>query len=353
MSDEPQTNGSDAETEEPAKSEEQKRLEEEKALATLRKEIAEAERAALEAKLPSSDTKGVDGTVTLAENAGSYVEILAYKTLSESAEEIHRRIRAVAPGALVLVDDPEVGRAGALREVIDLRLTDFAVGFDELIRKYSPKPPAAPEAAALPLLALLPSLLGAAADVASFFRVNRKLTGREVNVDNEGLLAETARVLVANGRTVMIPSLAIGAPSSLARRLSALWAQRREAGELREKIKADENAWKEAKGDFEILDAFEAYAATLTATPSGGGPSPLESVAAVDRLHEDPDARLLYVNVVSQGGEVETTEGTFKKGKITFIAGTVVTFFLIGRDGELLASGLIPQQRNERFKPTD
>lgn len=338
------------------KSEEEQRLEEEKRLAVLRKEIAVAEKEELAAKLPSSETLGKDGTVSLAESAGYYAEVLAYKTLTASAEAITQQAKPHIQGrTVILVDEHETGKAAALWELIYSQLERFDKSFDALLAKYRP-PEVEKEfvaAVGLPLLAALPSLLGAAADVASFFRVNRKLTGRKVELSNEALLAETARVLQDKGHQVVLPDLKMGGPGKLMRLLAQVRTKFHDADVLRNEIKADEEKWKKAAADFKLLDAFDAFAAKLTAAPAGGAASPLESVATIDWMREDPDARLLYVKVVSQGGDVETTEGTFRKGKITFLAGTVVVFFLLDGNGVLLASGTVAKRETERFKSDD
>lgn len=63
-------------------------LEKEKKIAELEKAIAEAEKATLSAKLPDTEGSGIEGSVTFGEGSGYFAEMLAYRSLTEAAEEV-------------------------------------------------------------------------------------------------------------------------------------------------------------------------------------------------------------------------------------------------------------------------
>jgi hypothetical protein len=342
-----------SDTETPPESEEAKRLQEKKTLAELRRDIAVAEKKELEAKLPASDSKGLDGKTTLADKAGYYAEILAYRTLSDTAAEISKQLGGeVTQRSVILVDTLDFNHDLATWDIIHLRLTGFDQTFDRLLSQTEETPVTESVAPAVSLLAALPSLLGAASDVMSFFRANRTLTGRAVTVSNEALLAEAARHLKGVAKRVVLPGYRLGGSGELVKLLASVQAKRQRAAarhdQLKETLPADE--WKKMEPQFQVIAGFDDFLNGITKLPAAGGDSPLDAAVRVDWIRTDPEARILYLKVVSQGGDVETVEKKLGKDRITYLAGTVVVFFLVDTESIVLASGSVPRHHTERFR---
>lgn len=392
------------------------KLEEE--LAKARKEAAEANRAAFEAQLPKTQTKGAEGSVTLQAGAGYYSEILAYRTLRSTAKEIADGVApkpvelegAGAARTIILTDHFDLAANDALWQLIDLKLKDFDARLDDALQRHVPSEDSGPmfKAEVVPAALLaVPAILGAAADIAAFFRVNREIAARAVTLSGQALLAEMASALVENKVSVVIPSLRIGERGNLFHRLSELQAKRRRLAERRlaihdqikpnpvllEQIGSDlaaarqalaqiqpvnaqdpriatlENeirdlvqrraeetqkvaAWTRVTSDIDpLLQELVALETTLTSRPTGEVQSPLEAVATIDVIRALGDAKVLYVSVVSQGGEVEVTKGAWST-HVSYIGGSVVSFFLMsaGVQGVLEQSGIVPSHLTSSFK---
>jgi hypothetical protein len=381
----------------------------EKDLAVAEKEKAEAERDELAAKLPKSEAKGPAGNVTLKEGAGYFGEIQAYRTLTSAAESVSKAVDDKVRGkTVVLSQHSDLVTSDRLWRVIDLKLTDFDARFEDLTRRFTDDAGNvelfSPQGG---LLVALPAILGAASEVAAFFRVDRELIGRQVTLSVQALLAETATKLTA--KRVILPSLQLRAePSELIKKLGSVQAKRRAAVELRERVRStikpdaaeapriqnqltkldakleelkkaggnqteikkltDEidaqetkrdaalrrvDQWEQAKAQFDlVVSEFGTFETTLTTRPAGQNTSPLEAVAIVDTIRSaGDDVYLLYVDIVSQGSETEITKTAWTSGRISYIGGSVVTYFLAnGKSGDLEASGMLPNHLASSFK---
>jgi hypothetical protein len=381
--------------------------------AELEKKLTEFERAELVAKLPTSQTKGPDGSVTLKDGAGYYAELLAYGTLRTTAAAIAEEVKSKITGKTVVLSDQfDLATNDTLWQLIDSRLTDFDGRLQALIDRYQANDGSGginvTEVEAVPAAALvaLPAILGAASDIAAFFRVNREITGRAVKLSNRALLAEMAKALLAQG-PVVVPSLRVGATGSLVTRLSALQEKRRKVNEIRtavrkhiapdpvrleqlttqltakraelaelrkagapaatiqvvtqeaQRIETDRvreatriDRWKRATDEIDpVLQEFTALETTLTSRPAGQAQSPLEAVAGVDVIRSlGGNGKTLLVSIESQGAEIEVTKTAWTSGRISYIGGSVVSFFLLDDKGTLQAAGTIPQHRAASFR---
>jgi hypothetical protein len=380
-------------------------------LAEEQQKKAEAERKELEAQLPKATAKGTEGSVTVGGGAGYYAELLAYSTLQSASKIVVGRIRdKVAGKTVILTDQFDMAANDTLWQSISLKLDDFDDLFTKLKQRY-------PIDLARPLdtktletpAALLvgPAILGAAADIAAFFRVSREITGRTVTLSSRALVADVASHLAPACGGVVIPALRVGAANSLVQRLRSLQKQSHEAAARRDKVrvqlKADqanldrvntrltakraelEKLTKEKPGQEETkavqkavedletellqpanlvtrwtrisdeldkaVQAFDAFEGTLLSRPAGSGLSPIETVAAVDQIRDLGDkGEVLYVGIASQGAEIEITKSAWTSGRISYVGGSVVTFFLISGGGAYLASGSLPGCRTDSFK---
>lgn len=373
-------------------------LERQKKIAELKKDIAKAEKDELEAKLPDTETTGSDGSVTLNEGAGYFAELLAYHALTEAADEVAAQVKAPATSGqeVIVSSDLDLASRAQLWESMKLRLDDFEKVMDDLIQGYPTTLTVKESFTAA--LATVTAVLGAAADVVAFFRSSTEITSREFTLSNRAMVALVARSLsnlegnewkvieptlglaktqlmteleqalakrtelVAHRRALEIavqPSLAKLAELRLERELAEAKLAKLKAAkpldpkaieELDEKIAEirqeglehgnKEGTWKSASARIDlVLTAFDATVKAMT-EGAEGKPSPLEAVAVVDALKSRPGAKVLYLEVSSQGGEVHVTKSVWRT-RLTYVAGTVVTFYLADQSGSVESSGAV------------
>jgi DNA-binding transcriptional MerR regulator len=194
--------------------------EQEKTKALAEQAIAEAEKLKFNASLPTSTSKPLEGKVDLDDRAGYFVEILAYETVQDNAAKIAKAVSGKLDKAktVYLVKQPDYLKGALQLQEVENRLTIFNNNFNALLGRYAVEPGnviAVKEAAPLLALAAAPAVLGALADVAAMFRVDRTIKGRQTSVSDEALAVDVVRVLQElKGKDIRVvrPSLIITIP---------------------------------------------------------------------------------------------------------------------------------------------
>jgi hypothetical protein len=336
-------------------------LKKERDQAVLEKEIAEAEAAKAAAQAPDSTTKGKEGTVTLGETkAGYFAEILAYKTLTGAAADLSAKVNCGEKQRVLITDQMDLSQTASLWNLLDLKVKQQELVFANLDQTHDDKGRKLTEFAAA---TVLPALLGAAADVASFFRTNQELYAREFTLNNQALIAEVSGALLAKKCAVVLPGLDISGTGNLRERISKLFDEKRALQEKLSKIeKAHQERMDKLKGDAKAVEAvrqqwteiseqfaeafktFDALMETILTPPDADKKSPLEVVALIDSIRaKKDDPLLLFASIVSQGGDVEITTSVWTGGRVSFIGGSVTVFFVTDSKGNLQASDTLPQ----------
>ncbi len=370
------------------------RLTLEKQRAEALKAIAEANKAALSAALPDTDATGKEGDVTVDDKAGYYAELMSYSTLTASAAEIGEALKSDIEGKTVVVtDQTDLPQQAALWEVIHLKVSRFQDDFDHLVERFDEnaqlKSGVRTESVAV-TATILTSLLGAASDIAAFFRVDREIKGRDITLSERALVAEVARHLTAE--KIKIPDLAVAGDRPLIHQLNAAQTKkgeivvRLEAARpqlaratqdrdqkkaIWEKLKKDKAPAEEIEGAkkafdsaaatvvewtrkvtrFEtVITAFDAFVNALSTAPTAGAKTPLETVAVVDLVRGDENALLLYLDIPSQGAEIHITKSAWRSGRVSYIGGSVAVFFLVNQKGEVLAAASLPRSAAASFQ---
>lgn len=388
--------------------EKQKKIAEaDKAIAEAKKAIAEAEQAELAAKLPDSDAEGLKGTVTLKDGAGYYAEILAYRALGQAAADAAADIAERAAGKKLMVTTAfDVSQQSALRNIIRVRVEDLSLRLDELITEYSDangnfKLPAPAEIIGV-LSTAIPAFVGAAADIASFFKIDREISPRAVKLSKRAMVADITRAIAANEKhkvnAILLPELNFRQPSPLATAIEGLLEKRRKAIGLRaglkkhykpeldllkqkkaglakakavlakdktnqqlkagvQSLEGEVASFEQARKEWQgldtrfaaLIDGAAAMVDAVTGRPKGAQ-SPLEVVAAVDLLHQHTDAMVLFIDIASQGAEIEVTKSVWGSGRISYIGGMVLTYILLDKNGGYVTSGTVKAHLAESFK---
>ena len=237
-------------------------------------------------------------------------------------------------------------------------------------------------AAAAAGLTAVTTLVGSVADLVSMFRSDYKITAREVTIGTIPLVAALSHRLIDATAAINLDKFVLLEESELLAEFSAVATTRQEvqrlAGQLEQKVVAPADRGlekaKEARGSYaavlglaaataearaaakallvereadvkeddEIAEAralvayakalverFDAFAATVSKAPDGGGHPPLVAAAIRERLHAG-DGRythVLFAAIESAGGETLTRRSLFGS-TVRFIGGAQVSYLL-------------------------
>jgi hypothetical protein len=203
----------------PTPSEEEKRLQQEKALLDLKKGIEEDKKAIRDAQ-PQASATPLAGDTTLTEGVRLETEIVSYKAMAEAAKIISAEIKhdptASGATAIAIYDGQTIkdwrfyqalfpSFKGYVQDLKDRYLNALCADADtdaQIIGIYcSAAAPVAAAQAAIPA-AVIPSAFAAGTtfvksfiDLAALFRTDTKIEGKSVTIDQNALVAEVLRRL--------------------------------------------------------------------------------------------------------------------------------------------------------------
>lgn len=187
----------------------------------------EAKQAIFAAKLPSSDTAGVDGKVTLGDGTGYYAEILAYDSLVRATDSIAQKVStAINPNqaansgkSVILIGSLDYSSDFALHNLISSELQRVIASLEKLrsnpvIQEHTLATPnnafisndAQSEVPIAGLIASVPGVLGVARDISKFFQTELTTKNRAVTLKDSALTASMAGSLIGTQITPIIPS---------------------------------------------------------------------------------------------------------------------------------------------------
>ncbi|MCU0457889.1 MAG: hypothetical protein MUE37_02205 [Bacteroidales bacterium] len=383
-----------------------------KAEAEALRAVAEAKKAEAALRLPSTSTKGLQGDVTVEAGAGYYAEILAYESLNECARQIALELKdKLNPqgDSLIILGQTDLGEEAALWDLLKIKIDAVNEILRNSIKAYSDYDISKKESViGLGVLAAASPILGAAADIAAFFKVDRSLTNRAVTINRQALFSAVANEIQdkSSALTIILPECNLASEGEIHKGIKEIMENRIRLLEIKNSLNAnfdtipDEDAEKliRSKAKKEVLNktidkaiadgkstaeleekleqleleisnsseyernrttivarldkeiaAADAIIASITEKPADKL-SVLESVAVIEQIKSVPNAKLLYLLTVSQGGEVETSQATFRQGRVSYIGGVVVSFILTEKDGRYIASGNIQADRKASYK---
>lgn len=252
-------------------------------------------------------------------------------------------------------------------------------------------------AAALPAVT---GIVGTAADIAGYFRSGFSFKGQDVSLKTEGLIAAVAGSLRSEKRYVYVYNFysmdttgpqsklmnmyagVLDCSSRLAQSQSRLQffigkktgvlaglkislkkledgtpaaEGEQEIAKLKEEIER-ETAWLD-RANMEILasDAIHTELGTfvknITTADAKQPASKLAQAVFREKVHELGITHLLYLGVLSSGGESVTRKWLFGTGTTSFLGGAVVGYVLSRVEGEVLASDILPVLYSFGFDP--
>jgi len=384
----------------------------EKSIAEVQKEITKAEMEELKAKWAISETEGKKGTITLKDGAGYYAEILAYLALKDAAKVIaDSTMDKLGQEELIILGNVDLTTEKSLWNLLNLKL-DLAINiiekamgeYQDLAEADAGKP-----ASFIGGLIATPKILGAITDIAAFFKTDYTMYGKTITLNEKALIASSANHISNQnaGLTILIPEYDLDSKFSLTVKIHKLNSLLRDlesvkkmrvVDPLNEKIaqhsttldtlrkkrdtikkslgktslKKEEkekltgklenydsqiyylSQYKRTKEtiitplDKDINAARELVSMLITKTDSSA--SPLEYITTIDFIHQHPKAKILYLTITSQGGEVTTSESSLSRSRISYMGGVVVTYFLTDINGRYYHSGNVNKTQKRSFK---
>jgi len=262
--------------------------------------IAAAKRKKLTDQLPSTETKGKEGVITINDGAGYYSKVLALNSMQEAANSIAEDLIGPVVGnatpenkltgnVVFIVSGMEISDLAGKWSVLNSRVEANMKLLSDNMTYLGDNPKTfvdtGEEGAGFAALAAAPAILGGIADLTKFFRTDSTLTNVDVTANESAFQVALIRALKTKKETLQIykPNLAVKGDSHLANQYHALVVSRnglqhrldetltefdiqiatesRDKAEIEEKLKAykakikDEtptSAQEEAIGDFEF-----------------------------------------------------------------------------------------------------
>lgn len=304
---------------------------------------------------------------------------------------------------ILIVDSLDYASGDLALLEVSTQLDAFSQLFAERIaenKKLLPKVKAYTVAGAAAALALAPAVLSLAADVVGYFQTDLKVTSRTITLPQQALIAEVAGLLAKDGRWAAIEKFHTLSNAPVVKRLGVV---RRTAGELKaqaeqlekkaeqptgaiaqatkaieklEKEKAQLNPQTQSdqikqketeiavqaanlaksQGELEPLAAAQAasqalldefavyYKGIITKAEGEAYPRLVQAALRSYYLAAEKDGglgitHLLYLGVISSGGEAITKKNFFNKlwgaGNARFLGGTTVNFVLAEIGGQV------------------
>jgi hypothetical protein len=369
--------------------EEAKRLKLEAIKAAARKEIAEAQKATLEAQLPSSDLAPLEGKVDVGPGVGLVAKLVAYELLHDGAATIVTAIgpKLRKPARVLVVEDRSLAGRNWSYAIVraELDAQNEALRVAKEAFDAAPKPAPAGKAAVAGPVAAIPALIGAAAGLIGMFRTNYSITGKDFTIGTTPLVAAVTEKLLAVNTEVTIEHFSLldsqiitefeearkarreldrrsqeksKAVHETDRRIADLRTLLKESSAAYPTILAEGKTGSKALWDLieslrkDIADAekgvavdralvtlgetvgarFDTFATAATASSKEGSYPPLVAAAIQERLRAEPKryTHVLYVAVEGAGGETITRQANFiKSGVAVFMGGAQVSYLLL------------------------
>jgi hypothetical protein len=318
--------------------------------------------------LPATGAKQPEGKVAVeGEKLGFVNEQIAYYGLKKIALDIHTLIdpKLLASDRILITD--KLGTAPDDVVYIGVRtqfelyrtLLDNQSGVnDTLIKKVQGGPDMKLMELPLLALALAPSLIGSVANIAGYFRSDYAIKGMTLEVKNEGLIATVAGALARDNRGVYIFNNYLLEPAS-----SALMTMLKECQEKSIRLNAQKTVLAAlAKKLPELADDMTAASSSTDAllssldtflkevmAPSGEAPSRLSQAVLRERIRALEITHILYLSVISSGGETITRSRIVGNSLLYYLSGAVVSCILTDTRGKVVVSEFFPVLYSWKF----
>lgn len=336
------------------------------------KAIAEAQRAALLAQLPQTETKALDGKVTVDASVVTGIQNLAYKAMSGLVKKMAEAIKEAKPGlkTIILYNEQDLTALANYRTVRN-ELGLLNEGYRSALGKeHTVESPELPESAAVVPMAALPLfapvVAGAAVksviDLLALFRTDVDIKGAAVTFDDASLVAVVAKHLRTEYKpadfeviysALSVPGLLIAPDynsSELLNDFRKTAILRQEAGIAVASFDAKDANAKTNDPDKEKIAQLKAlnaeYDQLLTGTGQLDGKTDISALTILlkgellIRKMGNAESAVLLVKATG-GGENMTTRNLFTGGKMFHSGTSILTYLLFTNNGELALSDVL------------
>lgn len=378
--------------------EENAQLNSEKGKAELAKAVGEAQRAAILAQLPATETKALEGKVTVDAGATTEIQRLAHRAMGAIVKEMAEAIRETLPNleTVLIHNEGEISKAAQYTAVMQ-QLNLLSQGYRESGIDDEHLTETATESVEMALPLMAPFVVGSAVksviDVVSLFRTDVDIKGATVTFDDASLVAQVARQLRAayapkikdsgNGKEAMVEKPIDGRSRSVSdRRIEVIYSSLYLPGVLLAPDSENStllNSLKQISGlrqqaDIEVA-AFDAKTpAEKNADPARNRIAQLKSLDGSydrfltglgqidDKLNlsaltlllrgevlmrklKDKQSAILFVKAVG-GGENRVTRNLWSGGKLFHSGTAILTYLLFTVSDGLVLSDVISKTTN-------
>ncbi len=372
------------------------------------KAAAEASIEAIKSKWSISETEGLKGTITLEDSAGYYAEILAYMALDDAAQDIAVKTKdKLKAGDLIILGEVDLTTEKALWNLLNLKLDlaidkieELTITIPQMVEMYEGE-----SAGIIEGLVAGPAILGAITDIIAFFKTNYTISGRTIALNEKALIATVANHISSQNADlkILLPEYNLTDTFSIYSKIRQLNKLLEKVIKERDKIekelddkigqnsgslallieernalntKIDEvpsniedlnndllvlenkiynlKSYERSKGKIvgsinKDIEATQELISILTSR-TDSTTSLLGNIATIDFIHRNSAAKILYLTIASQGGEVETSEASLSQGRISYLGAVVITYILSDAEGVYYHSGNVQKRKTASYK---
>ena len=330
------------------------------------KQIAKAKQEKIKAQFPSGEAQPVEGTITTNAKAGYVASLAAYHAMIHKADDIAKKINDLSleqDNTRIMITDSldYCGKDALLLQVStqlsfwDTRLDTQSIRIQGLIGKA----PAEARLFAPAISAALPiaeGLTSAVADIVGYFRMGYDIKGQSINISDTSLHSLVAGrikypVYLAGFHGIESSTIMSTFDKCIEKRTQLII----DMTLLREKIKTltnkeEKEAHEKVFADSEaLIKIFDDFGKVSTSITEGNNYSPLAAAVIQQYLKDEKITHLLYLAVISGGGEMVVGKGLFQWGKVSYLGGCVLTYILAERTGRIISADTLFESSNVKY----
>lgn len=331
-----------------------KQLTDQEKISDLERKIAESNKATQEAriqtallKIPQSDTKAPDTEFTNTDEEGYIPRLLAYKTLNNLAYKIAQIInKKLSDKKLTFMIVNDMNFTDNSAQLIHVRgmLDYWKNKLKNQLDKYPVSRDKETEAGIMAIasdliLPALPGILGTALDIAKIFQGDYSVNSHTFKETDGAFKARFASELNAGGNKVHIWDFQHIIKSNLSTDLYTCMKYYNDLCIIVNTKKAQGNNEPDIVETEAICKEFSSFYDKLT-TISTDGKSPFKKAVISDQIETLGITHFIYFKVMSAGGQ-SIKKRRLWKSSINYSGGCVVSYYVIDKTGEFIASDTI------------
>lgn len=327
-------------------------IEKAKQLAEQEKAIAEAKKGTLKAILPDSEVKALEGKHTIDDNVAIECKILTYKAMSEIAFQIGKEIKNIRENIRierVIICNQDDFNTVLLYKIFIKQVQLLKKQYEEAITEAIKPIPITMEritpfmldfVTPMAAMAAVPAVLKSFVDIASLFRTDTDIKGKETEIVDEAVVAEIARALNSVGIITIYPIFINKIPDKVLGDLSELPGLKREADKKIEEWGANEKFMDKVAFLKNLNIQYEKILTGLVGVDEETGINRLETLIKGKILSTELDkdnTDVLYLKVVDGGGNNKVTRNLLHS-RLSHSGGAIITYFLLSKEGIIKTS---------------